>query len=276
MLNQLQVTFLQRLVESMPENKQASETASRLAEHFGIGMRQGRRVIYGPADFEGARKLLEASGMPLKAAGAEASRAGRSIYPGLSEKTGSQRPHDDSVAIRGASGRVEIGTAILTSEPGCYLVATVEQAARCGADRVMVVENLETFRWLNRQGWIDYAGGRTLAVFRGDTATSPGDCNRFLSTVDLPVWGFFDFDPAGLGMAAGIDRLERLVLPGRDWLVAQARKERRTDLFHASLQQWEQTIASCCQKGVGEAWLLMRELGCGLPQEWMEGGVGMM
>ena len=275
MLNTLQVAFLQGLLRTRPEKKQATETASRLAEQYGVGMKRGRRVVYSPSDFLGAERLLLANQMPL-AAQAKVSRADRAIYPGLSEKIGSLRPHENSVALRSASGAVHLGEAALVTEPGSYLVTTVEQAAQSDADRIMVVENLETFRWLNRQGWIDYEGGKTLALFRGDTTTSPRDCNRLLSMTTLPVWAFFDFDPAGIGMAMGIERLERLVLPDAAWLAPMARDKKRSDLFHDSLNQWQAMIAQCRHPSVEKAWDLLNGLGYGLPQEWMEAAVGML
>jgi len=86
----------------------------------------------------------------------------------------------------------------------------------------------------------------------------------------LPVWAFYDFDPAGLGMVLRLPRVDRLILPNLQWLQTQACLRRRTDLYEDSLAQWGSTLNDASRPDVAAAWRVMQSLRCGLPQEWME------
>lgn len=59
-MNQQQVAFLRRLIETEPPFRPYSATAEYLLNAEGIGKVQGRRVVYTQRDFEVARILLKA------------------------------------------------------------------------------------------------------------------------------------------------------------------------------------------------------------------------
>jgi hypothetical protein len=274
LLNATQIRFLQGLVADRPESRLASGAATAAAEHFGIGQRNGRKVIYSSTDHLGAEQLLRSNGIPT-VAGAPSDRAGRMEFTGHSEKTGSARPHSNSVAVKTVSGVVTIDGQTVPALAGGYTVVTVESALRLRADSILVVENLETFRWLDRYGWLDYGEATMAAIFRGDACTSPADSLRFLQRTSLPVWAFYDFDPAGLGMVLCLPRVDRLILPNLQWLQTQARLRRRTDLYDDSLAQWGNTLKESSRHDVAAAWRAMQSLRCGFPQEWMESAPSM-
>jgi hypothetical protein len=133
----------------------------------------------------------------------------------------------------------------------------------------MVVENFETFRRLESYHWIDYQGQDVLAIFQGD--------NVFRQTTQLeivrqrlePVWAFFDFDPAGLGMGRNLPRLEKIVLPDHDVLAEKTKRARRQALYIEQISQWGNAIESDLRDLVSTPWRLMKGLKSGLPQEWM-------
>ena len=54
-MNQQQVTFLRRLIETEPPFRPYSATAEYLLNAEGIGTVQGRRVVYTQRDFAAAR-----------------------------------------------------------------------------------------------------------------------------------------------------------------------------------------------------------------------------
>ena len=99
--------------------------------------------------------------------------------------------------------------------------------------RLLVVENLETFRALEAYAWIDRRGLDVLAIYRGDMELPNKDAAEVIRGRPEPIWGFFDFDPAGLVMANSVPtvRLERVILPPQAWLRRASNTPRGRQLF---------------------------------------------
>lgn len=267
-----EIKLLQRLLAARPHDGALSQAAERIATNYRVGSRHGRRFLYGDDDFERAANLLRAAGVPLEAAVDDDSRASRALTPGLSEKVGSARPHADSVSVRALGGALAatLDGLPLISRAGSYQVVPIDVACEIDCDVIMVVENLETFRWLDRYRWLGRSDHKVLVVYRGDASTSVGDAMRLVNTRSEPVWWFGDFDPAGLGLASQAPRLERILLPEMNWLRNAAIKGRRGDLFADSAPQWGPTLSAETRGIISGPWRLMNELGLGLPQEWMQ------
>jgi len=266
------IRLAQRLLATRPADTALSLAAERLATHFSIGRRHGRRIRYESSDFERAANLLKAAGIGIEQVETGSTRAERVATAGLSEKSGSRKPSEDSVAIKGVAGALvpTLNGREIVSNSGCYQVMTVEMVCRVTCDVLMIVENLETFRLIDRYVWLPLEGLRVLVIYRGDAATSPADSARLLQARTEPVWWFGDFDPAGLGMAAQMPRLAKVVLPSFTWLESACMEGRRADLFANSLQQWRGQLDQDRRELIAEVWGLMSRLGLGLPQEWME------
>ena len=112
------------------------------------------------------------------------------------------------------------------------------------------------------------AGCEVTAVFRGKPGSfSTESAAAFLRQCGRPLLGFYDFDPAGLRMASAIEQLEALCLPPREALVEAVRRHRRTHLFTDQLAQARSTLDALPAGELRDAWDLMRQLQCGLPQE---------
>lgn len=249
-----------------------SLAAKQLSDGWNIGRLDRQAVHYAEDDIQKARALLRAAELPLTPVAAGASRGDRMCMPGVSEKIGSKRPNDDSVAVkslgwgRGASCR----GAELPAWPGAYTVLTVDAAKEVACDVILAVENLETFRWMERHRWLLETDQSVLVVFRGDVGRSAKDSASLLGARTEPVWWFGDFDPAGLGMGALMPRLDRVILPPEDWLKAACRRGRRGDLFSASVEQWGATLDRVGHPQLISAWALLKSWKLGLPQEWMQ------
>lgn len=85
------------------------------------------------------------------------------------------------------------------------------------------MENRQTFTelWQVRKDLLEEVSRTNpLVVFRGDAEIgSRADAtHRLITSTDLPVFAFVDFDPAGMVIAAGLPRLDKLVSPGFDEL----------------------------------------------------------
>lgn len=269
-LSAIERNFLQGLVAERPPSR-GSEVALALAHHFSLGRLVRRRVHYSEGDYIRAAQLLEANKVPVQALAPDASRSDAALHGGQSEKSGTRPPHANSVALR-VLGECDLrGQPVWAPECG-YLVCTVEDAAQIrGVDRLLVVENLETFRQIERYAWVGFAPHNILVVFRGDRGLSAADSALLLRLRTEPVWAFFDFDPAGLGMASSLPRLERLVLPPADWLAARLDGDRQRELYDGSAGQWAGMLEQVSVPQITQAWALMRERRAGLTQEAMRG-----
>ncbi|MBF8178394.1 DUF7281 domain-containing protein [Herminiimonas contaminans] len=265
-----QIKFLQDLIEKRPPYRLAGQAATFLSEHFAVGIIEGRRVEYDQLHFETAYQLLKNENLPTARVESGLRRAQSSSYSGLSEKYATVPPHKDSIAVRVASGKCRLDDVEVYTPAGTYLVANLETAMRISADRLMVVENLETFRHLEKQRWIDYGGLDVLAIFRGDTRFSTGGPPLLLNRRSEPVWAFYDFDPAGLALANMSPRLEKIVSPPAQWLITAARRAKRFDLYQDQLCQYEAGLNAIKNSEIRELWSLMKETRAGYPQEWME------
>jgi hypothetical protein len=79
--------------------------------------------------------------------------------------------------------------------------------------------------------------------------------------------GFYDFDPAGLCIAAGEPNLEALCLPTWEELLAKAKEMRRPSLYYPQLTATQGTLEQLQQGPVFEAWTRLKKLKWGLDQE---------
>lgn len=268
-ISSIQLRFLQRLHAERPQRVNSSQAAQYFCEHFHIGVQIGRSIEYAEVDFLKVEQMLLNSSLPLTPMAAGALRSDAAVIPELSEKIGTQSPHADSIALKPISGTCTSDGQKLVVPNGSYLVVTHERALSIRATRLMVVENFETFRRLESYRWIDYQGQDVLAIFQGD--------NVFRQTSQLevvrqrlePIWAFFDFDPAGLGMGRNLPRLEKFVLPDHDVLAEKTKRARRHALYIEQISQWGNSIESDLRDLVSIPWSLMKGLKSGLPQEWM-------
>ena len=267
-LSSTQIACLQRLAIEKPAERGHSAVAEFFLVHCGIGSRKGRGSVYTEKSHQQAISLLIANGLPLTPMPAGSSRSDAIGLP--SEKTGTKAPHDDSVAIKVASGACLLGGHPLPRpEQGIYSVLTVAQATAVTADRLLLVENVETFRTLEKYRWLDYQGLNVVAILLGDNLFKADRVDAVIRARAEPVWAFFDFDPNGLGRACSLPRLDRIILPASGWLDATTKRVKRSDLFADQINQWRSTIERSNNAEISAPWRLLSRLEKGLPQEWM-------
>lgn len=266
----VQVTFLQRLVSDRPVSRRAGDLAQFFCEHFSLGVSVGSRVEYRDAHYEMAEGLLRAHNLPVAAMGPHATRADSAAYGGMSEKSLSVAPHSNSVAVK-CLGRCVLDGHVLYSPEGSYIVLTPEKAQRVVCQRILVVENLETFRALESYAWIDRHGLDVLAIYRGDIELPNKDAAEVIKSRQELIWGFFDFDPAGLVMANSLPagRLERVILPSRAWLQQAANTPRGRQLFDSQFAAFGKVLDAAVHAEVIALWQLMKRLRSAVTQERM-------
>lgn len=266
--NHSQIAFLRHLASRSAAEKSASQAAEFFHVHHGLGRRAGSRFQYEESDAERARLLLANRNIALTTPDQALRRSEASLNNPTQEKSGTLAPHHDSVAVKSAHGRC-----LLDGQPVGrlgYQVLTVEQARSVNADVLLVVENLESFRFLERNRWVDYEEKDVLAVFRGDNVFKANMAMKVIADRSEPVWAYFDFDPAGMGMASGLPRLDRVLLPGDEALISAARKTNQVHLYAEQLDQWGPVLQSETRPMLEGPWHLLRQLRMGLAQEHMD------
>jgi hypothetical protein len=266
----VQVKFLQRLVVERPDRRRAGDVALFFCTHYSLGNLVGGQVEYRVDHHENAQRLLQAHDLPVAAMCPDATRADAATYGGMSEKSFSIAPHSKSVALK-CLGHCGLDGRPLFTPKGSYLVLTPEQARRVTCARLMVVENLESFRWLESYAWIDFRGMDVLAIYRGDLALPNKDAAEVIRSRPEPIWGFFDFDPAGLAMACALPphRLERIVLPAISWLKKASNTPRGRQLFDAQAAVFGATLDDSHVPDISALWRLQKDLRSAVTQERM-------
>lgn len=269
-LSSTEIRFLQRLVADRPTTRVGKITARSLSANFGLGLSIGRNIEYSEQDWLRAEDLLCSYDIPTTKLAEGAGRIELAAYGGVSEKSFSQAPHTNSVAIR-CMGQCELDGLELYTPEGCYLALTMEAAARIKCDRLMVVENLESFRRLERYTWLSPEGSNILVVYRGDTIFNGRDAQALVRGRSEPIWAFFDFDPQGLTLANALphDRLEKIVVPDLAVLAGLCDTVRGRQLFHDQVGGCQTQLNASQHQAVVPLWALMKRLRSGATQERM-------
>jgi hypothetical protein len=263
-----EIAFLQDLVAKGTGQKAASSTSRSLSQHYGMGQHIGSRFIFTEVDAVRARQMLANANIPIEPPSTRLRRAEAALNNPAKEKAGTLAPHEDSIAVKAAHGNCDLEGQPVPAQG--YQVLTLEQALRVRADVLLVVENLESLRFLERNRWIDYEGKTVLAVFRGDRTLRADVVARFIESNSATVWAYFDFDPAGLGMSAKLPRLQRILLPPEAALTRTARQANQVHLYADQVGQWSQALTSDKRPIVQRPWGLLRHLRVGLAQELMD------
>lgn len=265
-----QIQFLQRLVAERPTHRRAGEVARFFCEHYSLGTVVGRAVEYRDSHFQAARSLLRSHDLPVEGMSPGASRADVAVFGGLSEKSLSAAPHAKSVAVK-FFGACKASGHVVETPPGSYMVVSPALAASVSCDRLMLVENLETFRRLEDYAWLDLRGKAVMAVFRGDPSLAIGDALDLVRGRTEPIWAFVDFDPAGLVIANSLpaDRLERIMLPSVQWLKQAADTARGRQLFADQMDRCSPTLDQSTHPEITAWWQAMRSWQSAVTQERM-------
>lgn len=266
----IEVSFLQRLVAEHPLVRSSGVAATFFCDNHGIGVCIGRRIEYQDKHYEAAERLLRLHDLPVSPLDPFSTRADVAQFGGLSEKSYSTAPHANSVSVK-VLGTCYLDDHLLYTPVGANLVLTKEQAFRVTCKRIMLVENLESFRFLEEYLWIDRPNFNVLVVYRGDKQAPLGDAASVVANRSEPIWAFMDFDPAGLAMANAMpfDRLEEILLPSADWIAVAANTARGRELFDAQETQYSATLNASSNPAVRRAWALMKRLRSGVTQERM-------
>jgi hypothetical protein len=146
---------------------------------------------------------------------------------------------------------------------------------------ILVVENKQTFHdiWRVREELLkDVAESNPLVVFRGDAdgGAKVDAAHRLIASTDAPIFAFVDFDPAGMVIAAGLPRLDRLVSPDLDELGRLISDHGLSERFMSQVAAAKVALEDLeSDRVVGPVLRVIMQRGKGLPQEFFHrGGTG--
>lgn len=277
--NKRVITFLLKLVQQRPLSKPLRDVARRLAEVHSIGTISGTTLLYSGADFVRAADLLRLNKIDPETSPDAWAERGRTDSGPLrgDEKWAGAAPSSGLVAVTCLPGRPLLlsNTSLLLPAQSHIVLPVEEVANHCQHSALIVVENFESFRrcglWNRR--YISRCGSNPVFIFRGEKdGTRAGAVNELLRLSTLPVFGAFDFDPAGLGIALTLPRLVGLVGPSPAELDLHLSIDRetssgRSDLYLMQYKQWARVLDGTSHPEVRTLWEVVRRYGEGVVQE---------
>ena len=271
MLDGISIKYLRKIAQGKTESQIRSSVSIRYSREHDIGRIATDRIVYGEGDPERAIALLNKAGIPLEAPEAAPTRSANALHGYLSEKSGSRHPYEGSVLIRALTDRVTWAGDDVAPWPGFAHLVDAQIANEVKVDIVLLVENLETFRRLDRYRWIPRDQGSILAVYRGDRQHSAEVSTEVLTWRER-VWAFVDYDPAGLVIASSLARkcpVERVISPGFHWLGDALNQHGKLDLFHEQ-HAFHAAAGKSDHPDIRSIWKLVYQNRKGLPQEATE------
>ena len=272
-------TFLLKLVQERPAARALGSAARHLAQAHGIGLMSGAKALYASQDYQRAAALLRLHGIdPNTAPDAWQSvdRTAAGLLGG-NEKWSGKAVSTDLVAVACLQGRcLEVAGAAFSLPAQAHLVLPVDEVGSTEAhSTVVVVENFASFRrcslWKER--YLSQCGENPLFVYRGDkNGTRASAVYALLKTVAQPVLAACDMDPAGLGIALTLPRLDGIVAPSpqelEQYLKAPSEAGKgRSDLFARQYAQWAALLDASSHSQISPLWTLIRRHGQGVIQE---------
>lgn len=141
-------------------------------------------------------------------------------------------------------------------------------------DGILLVENKQTFNdiWDVEEGLLvstDFSN--PLVLYRGDAegGARADAANRLITSVSIPVHAFVDFDPAGMVIAAGLPRLDKLVCPNLPELARLLDDRGLSARFRKQLAATPMALERLeVDPLIGPVWAIIKRIGKALPQEF--------
>lgn len=265
---------LLQICQSAEERFTAGKALSQFQQDYNIGMVMGKSLVFSPQDKAQIRDLL------LNVEGIDAALTAPDQWNGLTraeslvwgsnEKLNQLAVRQQRIAIKHLPR-----CSLLLNDESLVLPAgsnldinwqTVAQKSQHEA--VLVVENWEAFELIH-QTQLDFslAGENPLVVFRGCPIYQQNYTVALLETLQLPVFAFVDFDPAGLVIAQGLPYFQDIILPPLPILERELQGCTNHQRYQAQLPQAIKVLDVTQHERIASAWVVLKRYGVALPQE---------
>lgn len=141
-------------------------------------------------------------------------------------------------------------------------------------DGILLVENKQTFNeiWDVEESMLASTEfSNPLVLYRGDAESGAraDAAHRLITSTSVPVHAFVDFDPAGMVIATGLPRLDKLVSPDLTELVRLLDDRGLSDRFLEQLAATPMALEKLeVDPFIGPVWAVIKKAGKALPQEF--------
>jgi len=267
------VRALLRVVQTPEQRYASSKTLVGFASDYRIGRTKGAGLLFTPEDKAQIRELLRADGIDPDTPPDSWDGLSRadSLRLARNEKFSSAPVKRQRVAIKSLPDKpLCLGEQRLILPPCCHLdVDGPTAAGLLRHETALLVENWEPFNRIHDTTLdLGAAGDHPLVIWRGDpTDTRADHALALLLALDVPVWAFVDFDPAGLIVAASLPRLAGIIAPHKQQL-AHDLSRGLPERFQSQLPASSATLDAMEQGPVRALWEIIRRQGRALPQEY--------
>jgi hypothetical protein len=139
----------------------------------------------------------------------------------------------------------------------------------CGHSTILIVENWEAFDNVHDTTFdLSAAGDNPLVVFRGSPVYRQDYVVFLLKALQIPVFAFVDFDPAGLVIAQSLPHFVGLISPPVEELQRALKACKNYDRYRNQLPQAQACLDAATHDQIMVHWQLLQKHGKALPQEY--------
>lgn len=281
MMNKQLVRILLRVFHSVETRFLASQNLVRFCETYSVGHRKGASLLLNDNDKAEIALLLKGK------LGIDARTTFPDSWDGMSRSESLELGHNEKLAggtvgegriqvkaLRGRELSVCGGRWALLDRADMGLDLASLLGAPIQHDSILIVENKQTFHdlWSVREDLLrDVAETNPLVVFRGDAegGSRTDAVHRMISSSDLPVFAFVDFDPAGMVIVATLPRLDKVVAPALPELARLLRTYGMNDRFMEQIAAAKISLEKLkSDLMIGPILKVILTAGKGLPQEF--------
>lgn len=281
MMDKRLINTLLRIFHS-PETRFASGQAiSAFCNEYNLGVRQGSSLVFTDAHKAEIGRILKGElGIDPATTTADSWKdLGRaeSLLLARDEKFAGRSVGDGRLRVKALPGRilqVAGGSWPLPDRADLGLDINALLGDEIGHDALLIIENLQTFddiHTVDPAVMGDLLAHDPLVIYRGDTqgGARADAVHTLIRDTDLPVFAFVDFDPAGLLIASGLPRLDKVLTPPLPNLttiiqahgIAQRYLDQVAMAAHA-IQQVQEDAR------IAPLWHVIHAAGKALPQEY--------
>lgn len=217
-LSKQQVKIIVTAIKKQAPRIRATTAWVQLSEEYGLGEQRGDHIHFSRQDYKAWREILiaECGFDPV-----EAELTGNRTE--VARLTSNEKWSTESVRAGLVSVTV-LGGNLVTAQGQCDVIPGVEYRVSIDALRpddyeaLLVVENFEAFLFIHQ--YLLPECGHALVLYRGHDASARSVIElQKRADDDMPVIGFADTDPAGIGIVIDNRCLTHALFPDRDSLV---------------------------------------------------------
>lgn len=275
------IKTLIKICQSAETRFSTSKALLEFTDTYNLGLRKGSSIIFDEkAKAEIASLLKSRAGVDVETTTPESwAGMGRaeSLNLAKDEKLAGGVVDEGRVRIKALRGRpLSVCGVQLQLPAGGDLGIEVEAVlgSPIRHDGILLVENKQTFNeiWDVEESLLvirDFSN--PLVLYRGDAegGARADAANRLISSASVPVHAFVDFDPAGMVIAAGLPRLDRLVSPDLPELVRLLDDRGLIARFRKQLAATPMALEKLeVDPLIGSVWAVIKNVGKALPQEF--------